>query len=272
MPTSDLCNTPPKANTQRQGSKSPNQSTYWRSNECSWMWVSELDRSQSCRDEPNTLQSSAYNPFSRINRPEDEYRQETAQATDYDFKSPPPIESIVEANDEDWNRTCAEEMLITDGDFRATTMTGIMIRRTARRINQRFNLLRNKSLLPVDTIADTKLSNAEVLSAIVITRTIPRTQLGNCPRRRKKTILPSEGSPDHAPVQAARSPVIPTKRRMMVTTTVAIPTPIRKSRSLLEANVRNQKPETKKSFVRIATGRIYISCQPSRLGPNKPED
>lgn len=64
------------------------------------------------------------------------------------------------------------------------------------------------------------------------------------------------GSPGQAPVQAASRPVAPTSVRMQATATVAIDVPIRRSVSVLLAKVRIQKPETKKSFVTMATGRI----------------
>ncbi len=143
------------------------------------------------------------------------------------------------------------------GLLRATTITGTMTRMTARRIHQRLSLLRKRSLEPLETIPDWRLSNAAVLSETVITSTIPTTQAGSWPSKRKKAMLPScGGSPGQAPVKAASKPVAPTSPRMQVTATAAIETPMRRSRSVFEAKVRIQKPEIKKSLVRIATGRI----------------
>ncbi len=80
------------------------------------------------------------------------------------------------------------------------------------------------------------------------------------------------GLPGQAPVHVARRPVAPTRVRMIVTAKVAIEVPITKSLSVLEAKVRIQKPEMKKSLVKTATGRMYISCQPSRLDCRRPEE
>ena len=118
-----------------------------------------------------------------------------------------------------------------------------------------------------------KLSNAAVLRDTTITSTMPTTQLGSCSSRRKNAISPSCGGlPGQAPVHAARSPAAPTRPKMKVTATVAIEVPMTKSLSVLEAKVRIQNPETKKSLVNTATGRIYMSCQPSKLDLSKPED
>ncbi len=62
--------------------------------------------------------------------------------------------------------------------------------------------------------------------------------------------------PGQAPVQAASRPVAPTRVRMAVTEAVAMEVPRRRSRSVLLAKVRIQRPETKKSFVTMATGRM----------------
>lgn len=142
----------------------------------------------------------------------------------------------------------------TLGLLRATTTTGMMIRTTPALINQKLSLLRKMSLLAVETMADCKLSKAAVLREMVITSTNPTTQAGNCANRRKKAILPVSGLLSHAPDQAARSPVTPTSVNMMRTTTVATEVPITRSLSVLDAKVRIQKPERKKSLVKIATG------------------
>ena len=47
---------------------------------------------------------------------------------------------------------------------------------------------------------------------------------------------------------------------------------MRRSLSVFEAKVRSQKLDRKKSFVRIATGNMYSSCHPRRLGFVRPED
>ena len=52
------------------------------------------------------------------------------------------------------------------------------------------------------------------------------------------------------------SPVEPTSVRIMSVTRAAIETPIQRSLSVFEAKVRIQKLERKKSFVRIAIGRM----------------
>ena len=94
-------------------------------------------------------------------------------------------------------------------------------------------------------------------SETTMTRTMPTTQAGSCPRRRKNAIEPDwGGSPGQAPDHAAKRPVEPTRVRMMVTATVAMLTPIYRSLSVLEANVRSQKFARKKSLVKIATGRM----------------
>lgn len=110
-------------------------------------------------------------------------------------------------------------------------------------------------------------------SATAMTRTIPTTQLGSCSRRRKNATLPSwGGSPGQAPDQAAMQPVMPTRTRMTRTQTQAVDTPIQRSRSVLEAKVRSQKLDRKKSLVRIATGKMYRSCQPRRFASVRPEE
>ena len=59
-----------------------------------------------------------------------------------------------------------------------------------------------------------------------------------------------------APDHVAMSPVEPTSVRIMSVTRAAIETPIQRSLSVFEAKVRIQKLERKKSFVRIAIGRM----------------
>ena len=49
-------------------------------------------------------------------------------------------------------------------------------------------------------------------------------------------------------------------------------TPIQRSLSVFEAKVRIQRFERKKSLVRIATGKMYKSCQPRRLASRRPEE
>jgi hypothetical protein len=59
---------------------------------------------------------------------------------------------------------------------------------------------------------------------------------------------------------------------MMSVTTAAMDTPIHKSLSVFEENVRIQKLERKKSLVRIETGRMYRSCHPKRLPFVRPDE
>ena len=77
-----------------------------------------------------------------------------------------------------------------------------------------------------------------------ITNTIPTTHEGSCWRSRKRAMEPgvSGSSGIQAPDHAARRPVEPTTVRVMSTKTVARETPIRRSRSVLEAKVRSQYP------------------------------
>ncbi|KAH0558368.1 hypothetical protein GP486_004972 [Trichoglossum hirsutum] len=75
-----------------------------------------------------------------------------------------------------------------------------------------------------------------------MTSTIPTTQAGSCPRRRKKAIEPScGGSPGQTPAQAARRPVEPTRIKIISTTNEAIETPILRSLSVLEAKLPTEQ-------------------------------
>ena len=72
-------------------------------------------------------------------------------------------------------------------------------------------------------MADWRLSNAEVLNVVVMTRTMPMTQLGSCSSREKKASeLFASSSAGMAPDQTAMNPVDPTSVRMTVNAIVAI--------------------------------------------------
>lgn len=76
----------------------------------------------------------------------------------------------------------------------------------------------------------------------------------------------------NAPDHAAISPDVPTRVRMIRTATAAMEIPIQRSLSVFEAKARIQKLDRKKSLVRTATGRMYRSCQPSRVGFVRPDE
>ena len=86
-----------------------------------------------------------------------------------------------------------------DGDFKATTVTGNIIKTTAALIYHKLNLFRNMSFDPVETMALWKESKAAVESVTVMTITIPTTHAGSCFRSKKKEMEPSEVSPANAP-------------------------------------------------------------------------
>lgn len=129
---------------------------------------------------------------------------------------------------------------------------------TPARIHQMLRRLRKRSFEAEETIADCRLSNAAVESVQTMTRTMPTTQAGSCWRSRKKAMEPLSAiwSSGRAPDQAATRPVTPTMVRMQRMMTTAMETPTRRSLSVLEAKVRSQKPERKKSFVRMQMGRM----------------
>src|SRR5579862_6294956 len=130
-----------------------------------------------------------------------------------------------------------------EGDLRATTTTGKMRSTTPALTHQIPSLLRNRSLDAVETMADWRLSNAEVLSDTTIISTIPTTQAGSCPKKRKKAMEPDcGGSPGQTPAQAAKSPDEPISVNIINTITVAIEIPILRSLSVFEAKVRIQNP------------------------------
>lgn len=107
-------------------------------------------------------------------------------------------------------------------------------------------------------MADWSESKAAVERVQTMTRTMPTTQAGSCCSSRKKATEPESAiwSRGRAPDQAATRPVTPTIVRTQRMTATAMETPMRRSRSVLEAKVRSQKPERKKSFVRMQMGRM----------------
>src|SRR4051812_33737505 len=135
-------------------------------------------------------------------------------------------------------------MVRMDVLFSARTTTGMIVKTTRTRTAHSGSLLRKRSLEPDATMAVCRESNAEVDKVTVMTRTRPTTQAGSWARSKKSEMEPGDSgsSGTQAPDQAATRPAAPTTVRVMVTKIVARETPIQRSLSVLEANVRSQRP------------------------------